>query len=245
MPVSTIPGVNSSYKTDKMIEDLMKVERIPLIKKENKVEEIQDNKKSWLNIRTTLSNLEESSKQLFGFENPFKEKIVKTEDENIITASATRDAEIQKFDIKVKQLASFDRLKSPSLSNDYKIKKGKYSFRVGNKEVSFYYKGGSIKEFSKLINKKGKDIVHSSVIRDSSKTQVLIIESKIPGKKNSLHFSNDARILALDMGMISDIPSGDGTNTLVNNKTILPNKNFKLKLPDLTEKKAILMLKYS
>lgn len=36
MPTSvtpTIPGVSSSYQTDKMIEDLMKLERVPLEKK--------------------------------------------------------------------------------------------------------------------------------------------------------------------------------------------------------------------
>ena len=71
MPTSvtpTIPGVSSSYQTDKMIEDLMKLERVPLEKKQQKIETLQDSKKSWLRINAQLSRLESAGKALYGHE---------------------------------------------------------------------------------------------------------------------------------------------------------------------------------
>ena len=67
----SIPGVNSKYGTDKMIEGLMDVERIPLRRLEDQKETYEDQKKIWRNINLSLSRFRDSSRELFGFQNPF------------------------------------------------------------------------------------------------------------------------------------------------------------------------------
>lgn len=243
MPKPVIPGVNSSYQTDKMIEDLMKVERIPLVKKQDQVKAIEAEKSTWSSVNNQLSRLEESGKRLYGFENPFNEKIVTSADSSVVTAVAEREAEIQKFGIKVKQLASPDRLKTPPLPVNYEVPKGKYSFSVGKRELTFYFKGGSLKDFSGIINRKGKDTVRSSVVRVTGDTQVLMVESLQSGKGNILRFGDDARKLAIETGMISEGASGDGSEVLMRNRNIVHGKSELLDIPDLQEGKGTLTLR--
>ena len=70
----TIPGVTSRFNTDKIVEDLMKVERIPVDRMEESVEQYETKKDKWQTINRNLTNLGESSKALYGFDNPFLER---------------------------------------------------------------------------------------------------------------------------------------------------------------------------
>lgn len=239
----TIPGVTSAYNTSKMIEDLMKVESIPLVKLENKVEEIETTKKSWMRINSQLSKLGDSSKGLFGFENPFNEKIATSSNENIVTATASRDSDIQDFEIKVNKIATADKFRTSTLPSDYEISKGKYSFKIGDKEVAFYYKGGTLKDFSRVLNKKGGDNLHSSVVRVTPKENVMIIESLLSGQDNRMDFLNDARSLAIKTSMIIDTPSGGKTSRLLDQTELKPLAGKKVDLSSIEnrEKGAILI----
>lgn len=216
----TIPGVNSSFQTDKMIEDLMKIERIPLEKKQNKIESFQSEKKSWLKINNKLSLLENSCKKLYGHENPFNQKIGTSSSDEALAVWANRDAEVQTFDLKINQIAKSDKLKTPSLPTGYQVPKGKYTFSVGKKTIGFYYKGGSLSDFSAMLNKKGKDFLNSTVVKTNSKSQILIIESLKTGRSNQLQFLDDAKKLALETGMISDKVQADTAHLLAKNLVV-------------------------
>lgn len=202
-----IPGVTDQYNTNDTVEKLMKVERIPLTREEKQLESYKAQKDAWRDINTKLSSLRESTKTLYSFENPFNNKISSSTEENAITAEATRSAELQSFKIDVIQPATQDRFLSDELDNDFKVPKGMYSYKVGEKTVNINWKGGSLKDFSASLNKRGNGIIKSSIIGASTGKKSLLIEAIPTGKENRLIFEEDAKQFAFDSGMIEKVKS--------------------------------------
>lgn len=247
MPTSvtpTIPGVSSSYQTDKMIEDLMKLERVPLEKKQQKIETLQDSKKSWLRINAQLSRLESAGKALYGHENPFNNKSAISSDESALSVNASRDAQLQDFSVKIKQLATADKFKTPALPNNYKVPQGRYTFGVGDKTISFNFKGGSLNEFSAALNKRGKDLINSSVVKVTGSTQVLVIESLLEGNENRLKFFDDARKLALETGMINSKPESAKGQVIASGIELSENQKEDVSFPSLSSTKGRFLITY-
>ena len=63
----SIPGVSSKYNTNKMIDDLMKLERVPLTRAEERIETFKLQKRNWQEINRGLARVQDSAKKLFGF----------------------------------------------------------------------------------------------------------------------------------------------------------------------------------
>lgn len=203
----SIPGVTDKYNTNDTIEKLMKVERIPLTREQKQLETYKSEKDAWREINSRLTSLRDSTKTLYSFENPFNNKLTTSSQENAITAQANRSADIQSFKIDVLQAASSDRFMTDELENDYKIPAGTYIYKVGEKQVLYNWKGGSIKDFSSGINKRGNGIIKSSIIGAGSGKKSLLIEAIPTGKENRLIFEGDAKKFAFDSGMINKIKS--------------------------------------
>ncbi len=123
----TIPGVTSNYNTDKMIEELMKVERIPLNRMEAKVETYKTQKSAWQEVSRNLSSFKEAAKALYGFQNPFMERIANSSNESILTASVDRETPEEEIEVSVKQTAKADKFLSSSVSRDFKVPEGNYT----------------------------------------------------------------------------------------------------------------------
>lgn len=197
-----IPGVTDQYKTNETVEKLMKIERIPLTREEKQLESYKDQKDAWRDINTKLSSLRESTKSLYSFENPFNNKITSSSEENAITAEATRSAQLQSFKMDVIQPAAADRFLTVELDSDFKVPKGLYIYKVGDKTVNLNWKGGSLKDFSTSLNKRGNGIIKSAVIGASAGKKTLLIEAIPTGRENRLIFEEDAKKFAFDSGMI-------------------------------------------
>jgi flagellar hook-associated protein 2 len=72
---------------------------------------------------------------------------------------------------------------------------------VGGDEVSFEFRGGTLKEFSDTINRRGQGKLGSSLIAVERGNRALLIESKLTGAHNTLGFSGDSERLAYAIGM--------------------------------------------
>jgi flagellar hook-associated protein 2 len=120
-----------------------------------------------------------------------------------LTAAAIRDTSEQTRSFTVKQIASSDRFLSSPLEGDFTVESGTYSFTVGKEEVSFDFKGGSLREFTEALNRRGRGVVQSSLIAVKPGTQSLLIESKITGEENTLSFAGAAIALGEKSGMIN------------------------------------------
>ena len=198
----TIPGVTSKIDTQKIIDALMEVERQPLKRMQADADILARRKSAWQDLNRSLTTLREGARVLYGFENPFNERIVDSTDAKAITATATRQAIDEKLAVAVRRIATADRFLSASLARDYAVPAGEYVFGVGGKEIRLAYGGGSLRDFADAITRKGGDLVQASVVNDSKDTQVLLVESRKTGAENRLIFSGAASGLGVAIGML-------------------------------------------
>jgi flagellar hook-associated protein 2 len=196
-----IPGVKSRFNTEQLVEDLMKVERVPRDRAQAHVETLKTEKTYWQDVGRRLTSLRESSRLLYSFQNPFNDRIVRSSDESVLTGTATREASEQERGFIVKQVAQADRFLSSPLEENYKVPEGSYSFSVGEDEISFNFRGGSLRDFTEALNRRGRDRLRASLITVQGGTRSLLVESLVSGAANRLSFSGAAETLALDTGM--------------------------------------------
>ncbi|WP_304226150.1 flagellar filament capping protein FliD [Gracilinema caldarium] len=238
-----IPGVKSRYDTDKLIEDLMKVERIPKERAQKNVENLKTEKTNWQDLGRRMAGLRESARNLYSFQSPFTERVVKSADESVIYGTAGRDAAEQERSFIVKQIASADRFLSKPLPENYTVPPGNYTFGVGKESLSFTYRGGSLKDFAEAITKRGRDILRADVITVEPGTRSLVIEGLKTGSANRLTFKEDAEKLALSAGMIEKIDSV--SRNLLSDPVNIPSGSTKqLKISPSLPTKSGLMLSY-
>ena len=200
----SIPGVSSKYNTTKLVDDLVAAERIKLTRMEEDVTSLEVTRSTWRQVNRDFGDLQRSVKSLYGFENPFSEKIATSSNEKILTASAKRTALFDTYSITVKQIATSDRFITPSLDRSFRVEAGSYTFHIGDETVSVRYRGGSIDDFARRLSVKGEGLVRATTVRDTPDTQVLMIEAIPTGASNRLIFDDDARSLGLQIGMMQE-----------------------------------------
>jgi flagellar hook-associated protein 2 len=202
----SIPGTGSDkYGTQKLIEGLMKVARIPRDSTANKIKTLETQKTVWIDFNQRLGTLRQGAQGLYNFKNPFNSRLAKSSDEDVLTATATREALEQTRTILVKQAAGADRFISSELPKDYKIAAGNYAFTVGDKKVELKFGGGSLQEFADALTRKGGDIFRAQVIAVKTDTKSLVLESLKTGAVNHLGFAGDSVKLALDTGLVERV----------------------------------------
>ncbi len=202
----SIPGVSGKYNSDKTIQALVEAERAPLVRMEQDRETLKGQKTVWLRVNRQLSDLRTSARTLFGFENPFDNKIASSSDESVLTATAARTAAEEKDTIAVKRVATADRFSSRSLPRDFLAPAGVYRFSVGDREVHFNFRGGSLKELATAINQRAGDLITATVVDDTRDTQVMVIESNHTGAANQLGFHEQAAELGRQAGILERSP---------------------------------------
>ena len=200
----TIPGVSDKYGTTNLIQQLMDVERVPLTREQERLDSYKAEQDAWRSVNKAMSSLRESVRVLYSFDNPFNTKLASSTEENAITASPDRNAEIGSFKIKVEQIAEADRFLSGEIDNSFEVPEGKYTFLVNEKEISFNWKGGKLSDFVTSLNRRGNNTIKASLIGVSGTKKSLLIESLVTGKENALIFKDDAFNFALDVDMIRE-----------------------------------------
>jgi flagellar hook-associated protein 2 len=204
----TVPGVTDKYNTQKIIDALMAQKREPLKRMQTELDAEQKRKTAWQDVTRELSGLRDASRVLFGFQNPFNDRVATSSNEAALTATATRQAIEETKQIHVKQVATADRFLSQPLPRDFTVDAGHYTFRVGDKAVSLDWRGGSLKAFADALAARGKNVLSASVVNDTPTTQVLLIEGKLTGAVNRLTFLDKATDLAVQTGMVARAQNG-------------------------------------
>jgi len=209
-----MPGVKSRFNSEKIIEDLMKIERLPKERTEKDIESFEDRKIWWQDLGQRVKSLRESAQTLFSFQNAFNERVAVSSNESVMTATATRVAGEGEYQLTVKQLAQADRFLSPPLDEKTPIEAGSYTFAVGKETVSVDFKGGSLKEFADALNRRGRGVIGTSFITVQPGSKSLLMESKITGAENHMVFSDGFALLGEQLGIteVADYGSDAGKN---------------------------------
>jgi flagellar hook-associated protein 2 len=204
----SVPGISSSdgrIDTERVIGELMEVERLPLNRMEDSVERYETERRVWQDLGTSLEELRESARFLFGFQTPFNDRIASSSDESVLTATAVRSAEEQTAEIEVLSVATADRFHSEPLPLDYRVPAGRYVFRVGEERIAFTFSGGRLAAFAEEINDRGAGILRARVVRSTRDREVLSLESQITGTENSLVFEDASLDFALSAGIVETV----------------------------------------
>ncbi|MFP4425225.1 MAG: flagellar filament capping protein FliD [Spirochaetaceae bacterium] len=206
----SIPGVssNSRVNTDKMVEEIMKAERAPVRRLENRVDSMETERTVWRDMSRRLGELRDASRTLYGFESPFSERTTNSSDPGSVTATAGRRAKELTSEIEVLQVAGRDRFTSDNLPRDYEVSQGAYEFTVGEQSITVRFRGGSLSEFADRINATAGELVEARVVNNTATTQVFVLESQKTGAENTLSFSGPSEEFALEAGLIERTRTG-------------------------------------
>lgn len=200
-----IPGVTDGIYDDEMIDQLMELERRPVVRMEEQVDTYQEERDAWQEIGRRLSDLRDSSRTLFSFENPFGDRVANSTDTSAITASAERGATRGSAELEVLEVAQSDRFLSRPLASDFEVAAGRYGFRVGEDEISFSFSGGSLEAFRDAVNRRAGELVRAAVVRNTANTKIVMIEALSTGAENTLEFLDDARTFALSASILETV----------------------------------------
>jgi flagellar hook-associated protein 2 len=207
----SVPGVTDKYNTQKIIDALMAVKKEPLTRMQKELDTEQQKKTAWQDVTRKLTGLRDIARTLYGFQNPFNDRVAASSDDAILVATATRQAAEETKHVLVKRVATADRFLSRSLPRDFTVDAGQYTFKVGDKQVGLAWKGGTLKAFVEALNAKGGALLSASIVNDTTTTQVLMIEGKPTGSANRLSFQDKAVDLAVKSGMLARSVTGSRT----------------------------------
>lgn len=197
-----IPGVTNQYNTNETVEKLMQIERIPLTREQKTLDSYKAQQDAWRSVNRKMTELRDSVKTLYSFDNPFNNKITSSTEEYAITADATRKATYESFKVDVIQPATADRFLTSELDSDTKVPAGTYTYKINEKSITMRWKGGSLQDFSNALNRRGGELLKTRVIGASKGKKTLSIESQKTGSENRLTFEDDAKTFAESSGMI-------------------------------------------
>ena len=170
----------------------MKVERIPLTREQDTLETYKTQQSAWRDVNQKMSSLRDSVKSLYSYDNPFNNKLASSSEEYAITASAGRDAAYDSFKVDVITPAASDRLLSSEIEKGEEVPEGTYTFKTGDKTVSFKWRGGKVEDFITSLNKRGSGAVKASLIGVNKGKKALLIESLKTGADKRLLFEGAA-----------------------------------------------------
>jgi flagellar hook-associated protein 2 len=202
MPDISIPGVKSRFDTDKIVEGLMQVERLPKERIERTNETLAAQKTNWQNLGRRITQVRDDARLLYSYQNPFNDKAAVSSNEAALSASASREAEAQHHEFVVKQTASGDRFLSKALNGDFHVPEGNYKFSAGPHDVSFKFAGGNLQDFANMVNRRGQGNIRAGLVAVQKGQKTLVMESLVTGEENRLSFSEDALKLALQTGIL-------------------------------------------
>lgn len=197
-----IPGVTNQYNTNETVEKLMQIERIPLTREQKTLDSYKAQQDAWRSVNRKMTELRDSVKTLYSFDNPFNNKITSSTEEYAITADATRKATYESFKVDVIQPATADRFLTSELDSDTKVPAGTYTYKINDKSITMRWKGGSLQDFSNALNRRGGELLKTRVIGASKGKKTLSIESQKTGSENRLTFEDDAKTFAESSEMI-------------------------------------------
>jgi len=219
----SIPGVNSKYGTQTIIENLVKVERNKLVQMTAQKKDYEDTKVIWQDTNRRMQSVRDAAKSLYGFNSPFGSKVGSSSDEKSLTVLTTRAASNGEYQVKVLRQASNDRFLSRSLPLDQTLASGEYRFKVGDKELVVNFKGGKLQNLVDAINLKNPSLLKASLIKDKSDSQILQVEAVPVGAKNALSLSGTALEELTKIGLVGPA-KGSSQVLLTDPATLAPGE---------------------
>jgi flagellar hook-associated protein 2 len=242
MPDINLPGVTSTIDVKGIIDKLVSVEGKKLDRFEQAKGELNREKGAWVALSGKVKDLETAAAGLHGFRSPFEEKIARSGDESVFTATAARIADPLTASIKVDQIARNERLVSDAVDSGLVLAPSTLNMTVGEERFTIDFPGGTLEKLAEEINRQAGDYVNAKITRDTEKTSVLILEAKKKGEKNEIG-AQDSETLAVlkKIGVFEDRPEFT-VDTSLKKERIAPRGDLRERIPGYSLMNEVLSL---
>ncbi len=190
-PRLPLPGASDKMDTEKIIDDLVMLKRIPIEQKENDKKDLELENFILNDFAKYVQELDTRSKTLFGHRSPFREMQAHPSDESVFEAIANRNAAKQNYNIEVEKVARPDSFASDSIQRNERLSKAFFTINIGGETFHIRFAGGTINQLATIINQQAGEKINARVINDTSSTAVLQVSGKKPGAENKIEFSGE------------------------------------------------------
>src|SRR5690625_1967515 len=106
-----ISGIASGLDTETLIQQLMAIERRPLVLMQERKNTLQQQRDAWRDVNSRLNNLRERMAEL-SRTSLYERRAGTSSNADVATVTANRDAEEARYNIAVQQLAQTHRVAS-------------------------------------------------------------------------------------------------------------------------------------
>ena len=210
-----LDGLASGMGTEEIINQLVQLERRPIINMEQEKMDLEESKNAWRDVNSRLDKLEGKLTQL-KLSSTFQSNSTTSSNEDVATASATSDADAGNYDINVNQLAQANRLGATTKISDNDVALSDPVNLDTNVEGDISINGTTItvdadetlSSLNNKINEAGAGV--SSTIIDGN----LVLESSETGADNTISLTDNGNNLLDNLGI-----NGDFTD--INNDSVL------------------------
>lgn len=211
---SIVPGLSNKYNSQATIEKIMNKKREKVDKMNEEKKKIDETRQSMGEVSQKVLSLDKSAKRLYGTASSFENKIGESSSAQI-TTKIDKTADRGEYSVNVIEKASSHKIASIPLNRNFKIDAGNYQISSGGKTADIRFAGGNLEKFHKELLDQAKDVVKSSIISDTSKTRVLVLESKSVGEDSKITFPNKiSSALFRKMGFFAETISVDKSFSL-------------------------------
>jgi flagellar hook-associated protein 2 len=193
--------LGSGIDTRKTIEQLMQVERIPLIRLEEDNAQAKVHIDAWEEVRKRISVLVNQSSLLYSFAGPFSKRMIVSDDPGAITGEASTGAGSIKKEIEVLELAGTHQIQSAPLERNLEIPAGKFQIESKGKKIEINFEGGKPSVFVNRLRADAAKLVEPSKVRLNSDSEMVVLRSKNPGLDGEIRLTDTDGIL-VKMGFL-------------------------------------------
>lgn len=235
-PMIGIPG-GSGMQTQAVIQQLIEIERRPLMRLEEDNKRNQVRIHAWEELRNRARKLSNLSRDLYSFSGPFTVRTIVSSDPGAITGSAAPDIEEVSQSIRVLSLATYHQIHSREVQDSEDLPAGTFRINSGNKDIEVKFPGGKFQAFERLLRQHAGSDFEVSSVRISSDRSLLTLRSKNTGKAGAFQFTDpDGLLRNLEIvGMTEQVKTETQDLALKDRTTpVLVTKEETL-LPDLAE----------
>ncbi len=225
MPAPPIMDLGSGMNTQKVIQQLLDLEKVPIQRLEAENGKSKVYIEAWQAAKKRTIVLQEKSRTLYSFAGPFARKKVSSSDPGAITGEAAASVKDTTQQIEVISLATKHQIHSDRIDTHKELPPAKFKVMVDEKEVTISFSGGDLSDLTETLRKKGSGIFDVYNIRVDPGHSLLGMKSSLTGKRGRLRFEDpDGFLKSIGLTGIGESTPRDKEELLFHKEIIKVNK---------------------
>src|SRR6056297_299959 len=222
-----LDGLATGMDTTSMIDQLVALERRPIINYQQEISEMEQTKGAWRDVNSRLDKLEDRTTDL-KLSSTYNSRSASSSDEDVVTASASNDANEANYSITVNNAASIQRISGNRLDDSATAIKDLTGFGSIAAENNVQINGTdiTIKNTDTLADISNKINDADAGVSVSIVDNHLVLESTDTGEKNQIALVDDNDLFK-SLGVLQ---SGDNDRSLSTNFLEVKNADIALGL---------------